>query len=82
MKVITIRRPQSMNALNDELTDAILAVLKESADEPAVKGFVITGYGTAAFSAGADIGKFPEMLGQMKFLGGIFVAVYSFFPYS
>jgi enoyl-CoA hydratase/3-hydroxyacyl-CoA dehydrogenase len=64
VKIITIRRPQAMNALNDELTDEILAVLKESADDPAVKGFVITGYGTAAFSAGADIGKFPEMLGD------------------
>jgi enoyl-CoA hydratase/3-hydroxyacyl-CoA dehydrogenase len=64
VKIITIRRPQAMNALNDELTDEILAVLKEFADDPAVKGFVITGYGTAAFSAGADIGKFPSMLGD------------------
>lgn len=64
VKVITIRRPQAMNALNDELTDEILAVLKEFADDPAIKGFVITGYGNAAFSAGADIGKFPEMLGD------------------
>jgi enoyl-CoA hydratase/3-hydroxyacyl-CoA dehydrogenase len=64
VKVITIRRPQAMNALNDELTDEILAVLKAFADDPAVKGFVITGYGTAAFSAGADIGKFPSMLGD------------------
>ena len=53
-----------MNALNDELTDEILDVLKQYADDPAVKGFVITGYGTAAFSAGADIGKFPSMLGN------------------
>jgi enoyl-CoA hydratase/3-hydroxyacyl-CoA dehydrogenase len=53
-----------MNALNDELTDEILGVLKLYADDPAVKGFVITGYGTAAFSAGADIGKFPSMLGD------------------
>ena len=64
VKIITIRRPQAMNALNDELTDEILAVLKQFADDPAVKGFVITGYGTAAFSAGADIGKFPSMLGD------------------
>ncbi|MGD8962952.1 MAG: 3-hydroxyacyl-CoA dehydrogenase/enoyl-CoA hydratase family protein [Desulfobacterales bacterium] len=66
VKVITIRRPQAMNALNDELTDEILAVLKEFENDPAVKGFVITGYGTAAFSAGADIGKFPEMLGDAE----------------
>ena len=63
-KIITIRRPQAMNALNDELTDEILGVLKKFADNPAVKGFIITGYGTAAFSAGADIGKFPSMLGD------------------
>jgi enoyl-CoA hydratase/3-hydroxyacyl-CoA dehydrogenase len=64
VKIITIRRPQAMNALNDELTDEILTVLKEFAEDAAVKGFVITGYGTAAFSAGADIGKFPSMLGD------------------
>ena len=64
VKVITIRRPQAMNALNDELTGEILAVLTQYEDDPAVKGFIITGYGTAAFSAGADIGKFPSMLGD------------------
>jgi enoyl-CoA hydratase/3-hydroxyacyl-CoA dehydrogenase len=64
VKVITIRRPQAMNALNDEVTDEILSVFKEFENDPSVKGFVITGYGTAAFSAGADIGKFPEMLGD------------------
>ncbi len=64
VKVITIRRPQAMNALNAELTDEILSVLKEFENDTAVKGFVITGYGTTAFSAGADIGKFPEMLGN------------------
>jgi enoyl-CoA hydratase/3-hydroxyacyl-CoA dehydrogenase len=64
IKIITIRRPQAMNALNDEMTAEILAVLEHFADDPAVKGFVITGYGTTAFSAGADIGKFPSMLGN------------------
>jgi enoyl-CoA hydratase/3-hydroxyacyl-CoA dehydrogenase len=64
VKIITIRRPQAMNALNDELTDEILAVLMQYEKDPSVKGFVISGYGTAAFSAGADIGKFPEMLGN------------------
>ena len=66
VKVITIRRPQAMNALNDELTGEILSVFKEFENDPSVKGFIITGYGTAAFSAGADIGKFPEMLDDAK----------------
>jgi enoyl-CoA hydratase/3-hydroxyacyl-CoA dehydrogenase len=64
VKIITIRRPQAMNALSDDITNEILTVLKENIDNPTVKGFVITGYGNAAFSAGADIGKFPEMLGD------------------
>ena len=62
--IITIRRPQAMNALSDDITNEILAVLKENMGNPSVKGFVITGYGNAAFSAGADIGKFPKMLGD------------------
>jgi enoyl-CoA hydratase/3-hydroxyacyl-CoA dehydrogenase len=66
IKIITIRRPQAMNALNDEITDEILSILKKFADDPSVTGFVITGYGTAAFSAGADIGKFPSMLGDFE----------------
>jgi enoyl-CoA hydratase/3-hydroxyacyl-CoA dehydrogenase len=64
VKIITIRRPQAMNALNDEVTAEILSVLKEYSDDSAVRGFVITGYGNNAFSAGADIGKFPGMLGD------------------
>ncbi|MBW1852571.1 MAG: enoyl-CoA hydratase/isomerase family protein, partial [Deltaproteobacteria bacterium] len=66
VKIITIRRPQAMNALTDEITDEILAVLKENIDNPTIRGFVITGYGANAFSAGADIGKFPEMLGDSE----------------
>ncbi len=64
VKIITLRRPQAMNALSDEVNNEILSVLKQGTDDPAVKGFVITGYGNRAFSAGADIGRFPAMLGD------------------
>ncbi len=64
VKVITIRRPQAMNALNDDVTAEILDVLQQFENDSDVKGFIITGYGGAAFSAGADIGKFPSMLGD------------------
>ena len=64
VKILTLRRPQAMNSLNVGLCDEIRAVLEEDADNPAVRGFVITGYGTRAFSAGADIGRFPEHLGH------------------
>lgn len=66
IKVLTIRRPQAMNAINHVITNEILDVLRTYANDPAVKGFVITGYGTAAFSAGADIGVFTEMLGNKE----------------
>jgi enoyl-CoA hydratase/3-hydroxyacyl-CoA dehydrogenase len=64
VKVITLRRPEALNALHDEMTDEILAVIRRFENEPAVAGFVITGYGNKAFCAGADIGRFPSMLGD------------------
>lgn len=64
VKVLTIRRPQALNAISDEVTNEILTILKGFENDPAVKGFVITGYGYKAFSAGADIGRFPETLGK------------------
>ena len=66
VKIITIRRPQAMNAISDDVNNEILNVLKQYADDPGTTGFVITGYGLAAFSAGADIGKFPQMLGDKE----------------
>jgi len=66
VKIITIRRPQAMNAISDVVNNEILAVLKADADNPSTKGFVITGYGNRAFSAGADIGRFPETLGNRE----------------
>ncbi|TAK47807.1 MAG: 3-hydroxyacyl-CoA dehydrogenase/enoyl-CoA hydratase family protein [Xanthobacteraceae bacterium] len=64
VKIVTIRRPEAMNALHDELTDEILSVIRRYENDAATRGFVITGYGTRAFSAGADIGRFPRMLGD------------------
>jgi enoyl-CoA hydratase/3-hydroxyacyl-CoA dehydrogenase len=66
VRIITIRRPEALNALHDELTDEILGVIRQCETDPAVRGFVITGYGPRAFSAGADIGRFPRMLGDAQ----------------
>jgi enoyl-CoA hydratase/3-hydroxyacyl-CoA dehydrogenase len=64
VKVVTLRRPEALNALHDEMTDEILAVIRRHEKDPKVTGFVIVGYGTRAFCAGADIGRFPRMLGD------------------
>jgi len=62
--VLTIRRPQVANALSDHTCDEILAELKKGETDPSVEGFVITGYGTRAFCAGADIGGFVATFGD------------------
>ncbi len=64
VKIITLRRPEALNALHDDMTDEILTLLKQYAHDPQTRGFIITGYGVGAFSAGADIGRFPAMLGD------------------
>lgn len=64
VKVVTLRRPEAMNALHDEMNDEILSVIRRFENDPKVAGFVITGYGTRAFCAGGDIGRFVDMLGD------------------
>lgn len=64
VRIITLRRPEALNALNDEMTDEILAVIAGSEADPAIAGYVITGYGVKAFCAGAEIGRFAGMLGN------------------
>ena len=66
VKIITIRRPQVMNATNGDMDEEILAVLEENENNPKIKGFIITGYGGQAFSAGRDIGDFPGLLGNAE----------------
>ncbi|NNL99723.1 MAG: 3-hydroxyacyl-CoA dehydrogenase/enoyl-CoA hydratase family protein, partial [Gammaproteobacteria bacterium] len=62
--VITLRRPEALNALHDDMTDEILAIVRRAEADPKVKGIVITGYGTTAFCAGADIDRFVPLLGD------------------
>ena len=64
VKVITMRRPQALNGINDEMRDELTSTLKQFKDDPHTNGFILTGYGTTAFSAGADIGDFPKVLGN------------------
>jgi enoyl-CoA hydratase/3-hydroxyacyl-CoA dehydrogenase len=66
VKLITIRRPEALNALHDDMTDEILGIIRRFESDPKVAGFVVTGYGPRAFSAGADIGRFPSMLGDAE----------------
>jgi len=46
------------------MTDEILAVIRWHERDDAVRGFVLVGHGTRAFCTGADIGRFPSLLGD------------------
>lgn len=53
--VVTLNRPQVMNAINTEMGVALDRVLAELADRPQVRVVVLTGAGDRAFSAGGDL---------------------------
>src|SRR5262245_37312216 len=59
--LLTLNRPEKLNALNDELIGALMAALDGIELDRSVRAVVITGAGRA-FSAGADIAEFqPHM---------------------
>lgn len=53
--VITLNRPQAMNAVNSAMSQAVGEALEEADRDPAVRAVVVTGAGDRAFSAGADL---------------------------
>jgi crotonobetainyl-CoA hydratase len=53
--VITINRPEVMNAINAAATKDIADALETAETDPEVRAVVITGAGDRAFSAGADL---------------------------
>ncbi|MCW2914493.1 MAG: putative enoyl-CoA hydratase [Actinomycetia bacterium] len=58
--VITLHRPERANAMDGELTDALLAGIRMLRDDDRVRCMVLTGAGDA-FSAGGDIETIREM---------------------
>ena len=56
--IITVNRPDKLNALNDQVRNDMLAALAEIETDDSVGVVVITGAGEKSFIAGADIGEF------------------------
>jgi enoyl-CoA hydratase len=56
--VVTVNRPDKLNALNIATRNDILAAFEQLAGDPEVRVVVITGAGEKAFIAGADINEF------------------------
>jgi enoyl-CoA hydratase/carnithine racemase len=57
---ITINRPDARNALNSVVREGIREALAEFTDDEKAKVLIITGTGSVAFSAGADLKEMAE----------------------
>lgn len=60
---ISINRPDKLNALNKQVFNDLDAVLNEIETNVAIKAVIITGSGSKAFVAGADISEFTNLNG-------------------
>jgi enoyl-CoA hydratase/carnithine racemase len=56
---ITLNRPQSLNAINPQMTAELHGALDEAEADPSVRAIILTGAGRA-FSAGYDIARRPD----------------------
>ena len=68
--VITVNRPDKLNALNAETVNELRTALEQVADDDGVRAVLLTGAGEKSFVAGADIAE----LAQMTPLSGIDVS--------
>lgn len=58
--LVTLNRPERLNALNYALIDRLMAVLADIETDRRVRAVILTGAGERAFSAGADIHEFSQ----------------------
>ena len=54
--VITVNRPDKLNALNDQVMAELADAVERITTAPEIRGAIVTGAGPKAFIAGADIG--------------------------
>jgi enoyl-CoA hydratase len=59
--VITVNRPDKLNALNADTVRQLDARLREARDDDAIRVIILTGAGEKAFVAGADIAELSRM---------------------
>ena len=62
--LVTLNRPDRLNALNYALIDCLMVVLDTIETDDSVRAVILTGAGERAFSAGADIHEFSLSVRQ------------------
>ena len=60
--IITINRPEKLNALNKTVIREIGEAVEEIYVNPLIRGAILTGTGNRAFAAGADIRGFSGLI--------------------
>lgn len=58
--IITVNRPEKLNALNNKTIEELHEALHEAEHDKQIKCIIITGSGSKAFVAGADISEFAD----------------------
>lgn len=58
---ITVCRPEKLNALTEEVIDALRAAFERCRDEAPIRAAILTGAGDRAFIAGADLGELSRL---------------------
>jgi enoyl-CoA hydratase len=61
IRILTVHRPDKLNALNAEVMAALDAALEAARTDEAVGVVVVTGSGEKSFIAGADIGELSKL---------------------
>jgi enoyl-CoA hydratase len=59
--LVTINRPEKLNALNKQTVNDLADVVKYAGETKEVRGVILTGSGEKAFVAGADISEFSGL---------------------
>ena len=70
--LVTLDRPEALNALSFDLLDDLVAALQSLDADPSCRAVVITGSGTRAFAAGADIRELAPQTSASLHAGGRF----------
>lgn len=62
--LLTLNRPEKLNALNYETNDRLLSLFDEIEENREIGAVILTGAGERAFSAGGDIHEFSQSIAQ------------------